>query len=128
MEKVNGIGGIFFAAKDPQKIADWYSDMLGVDQPPATYESPPWQQAAGPTVFAPMDAESSFFTAPGGGWSINFRVADLDAMVAQLRERGVHVDVDPETYPNGRFASLRDPEDNAVQLWQVAGIDDQTGL
>jgi glyoxylase I family protein len=123
MHKVNGIGGIFFIATDPQKIADWYSRMLGVDQPPATYDTPPWRQAAGPTVFAPMDAGASFFATPGGGWAINFRVDDLDAMVEQLRHQGVEVDIDPETYPNGRFASLRDPEGNAVQLWQVAGVD-----
>ena len=122
MEKVNGIGGVFFAAKDPQALADWYSGVLGVDQPPASYDTPPWQQTAGPTVFAPMDATASFFTAPGAGWSINFRVTDLDAMVAQLRQQGVRVDIDPEVYPNGRFASLRDPEGNPIQLWQVAGI------
>lgn len=48
---------------------------------------------------------------------INFRVCNLDAMVAQLRAQNIEVRVDPETYPNGRFARLRDPEGNAVELW-----------
>jgi len=123
MEKVNGIGGFFFAAQDPQLLADWYCSALGVDRPPESYNTASWQQLAGSTVFAPMDADAAILTAPGAGWSINFRVDDLDKMVAQLRRLGVQVDIDPETYPNGRFASLRDPEGNAIQLWQVAGAD-----
>ena len=46
---------------------------------------------------------------------------DLDAMVAQLRGKGIEVEVDPETYPNGRFASTKDPEGNPIQLWQEEG-------
>jgi glyoxylase I family protein len=52
-------------------------------------------------------------------WMINFRVRDLEAMVAQVRASGISVEVDPERYPNGRFASLADPEGNLIQLWQV---------
>ncbi len=54
---------------------------------------------------------------------INFRVRDLDRMVAQLRDRGVKVDVDAQAYPNGRFARLSDPEGNPIQLWQPQGKD-----
>ena len=53
-----------------------------------------------------------------GQSGINFRVGDLDAMVAQLRAAGIDVDVDTELYPEGRFAQLADPEGNAIQLWQ----------
>lgn len=53
-----------------------------------------------------------------GGWGINFRVGDLDAMVEQLRASGIDVEIDAEEYPNGRFAQLRDPEGNAIQLWE----------
>jgi glyoxylase I family protein len=49
---------------------------------------------------------------------VNFRVHDLDAMVAQLRSSGVSVEVDPQRYPNGRFARLNDPEGNPIALWQ----------
>ena len=54
---------------------------------------------------------------------INFRVRDLDKMVAQLRERGITVELDSEVYPNGRFARLSDPEGNPIQLWQPGGTD-----
>ena len=53
---------------------------------------------------------------------INFRVRDLDAMVAQLRGNGIEVSVDAETYPNGRFAQLYDPEGNPIQLWEPGGV------
>jgi glyoxylase I family protein len=123
MERVRGIGGVFFAAADPERLSKWYAELLGVEPPPASYDTRSWQQAAGSTVFAPMDADSAHFRDAGSVWSINFRVDDLDAMVAQLRDHGVHVDVDPETYPNGRFAGLFDPEGNGIQLWQAAGAD-----
>ncbi len=55
---------------------------------------------------------------PEHTWMINFRVNDLDAIVLQLRNAGETVEVHPERYPNGRFAELRDPEGNGIQLWQ----------
>ena len=58
--------------------------------------------------------------------TINFRVTEPDAMVEQLRSAGIGVDIDPETYPNGRFANLSDPKGNPVQLWQPAGADADT--
>jgi glyoxylase I family protein len=123
MERVTGFGGVFVRAADPQLLARWYADHLGVPPPPASYAESSWWQQAGPTVFAPMTDETEHFGDAGHTWALNFRVDDLDAMVAQLRSAGVAVEVDPETYPNGRFASCRDPEGNAVQLWQVAGAD-----
>ena len=123
MERVTGIGGLFFRAQDPGRLAAWYATHLGVDPAPESYETSSWWQQPGPTVFAAMPADSDHFGGPDRSWSVNFRVADLDAMVTQLRSAAVHVDVDPEVYPNGRFASLRDPEGNVVQLWQAAGAD-----
>lgn len=61
------------------------------------------------------------FGPPERSWMINFRVRDLDAIVAQLRAAGEDVEVDSERYPNGRFAHLRDPEGNGIQLWQPMG-------
>ncbi|WP_122816823.1 VOC family protein [Nocardioides pantholopis] len=123
MERVTGIGGVFFRAEDPSKLTAWYAEHLGVDPPPLSYETSPWWQQPGPTVFAAMPADSEHFGAAANSWSINFRVVDLDAMVRQLREAGIEVDVDTEEYPNGRFAGLRDPEGNGIQLWQPAGAD-----
>lgn len=123
MERVIGIGGLFFRADDPDRLSRWYAAHLGVDRPPESYDVSSWWQQAGPTVFAALPADSEHFGNAAVSWSVNFRVADLDAMVQQLRDAGVEVDVDPETYPNGSFASLRDPEDNPIQLWQPDGVD-----
>ncbi len=123
MERVTGIGGVFFRARDPEVLARWYATHLGVDPAPESYDVSSWWQQAGPTVFAAMPAESDHFGSPAHSWSINFRVADLEAMVGQLRVVGIAVAVDPEQYPNGTFASLHDPEGNAVQLWEPAGAD-----
>ena len=60
---------------------------------------------------------------PEYSWRINFRVRDLDAMVAQLRAGGITVEVDARIYPNGRFAHLRDPDGNSIELWEAAGAD-----
>lgn len=74
-------------------------------------------------MFAALPADSSHFGGEEQRWAINFRVRDLDAMVAQLRAAGVAVDVHTEHYPDGRFADLRDPEGNPIQLWQPEGAD-----
>ncbi len=118
MERVDGIGGFFFKAADPKALAQWYNDHLGVTLTPSDYNSKPWRQAAGPTVFAPFPAATKYFGPPEQRFMLNFRVRNLDAMVAQLRRADIKVDVDPKTYPNGRFALLHDPEGNPIQLWQ----------
>lgn len=123
MERVTGIGGVFFRAQDPELLARWYAEHLGVDAPPASYDDSSWRQQAGPTVLAAFPADSEHFRSAGQQWAINFRVSDLDAMVRQLREAGIAVDVHEERYPNGFFADLLDPEGNPVQLWQPAGAD-----
>lgn len=119
MQQVTGIGGVFFKAHDAAALGRWYAEHLGVGEPPPSYDDDVWCQEAGETVFAPFGEEhwDSPHLGPSG-WGINFRVADLDAMVAQLRDAGIEVEVDDEVYPNGRFAQLADPEGNPVQLWQ----------
>ena len=121
MQKVNGIGGFFFTASDPDALGEWYRTHLGIDRVPQSYDADVWRQAEGPTVFAPFGAETDGGSPVGPrGWGINFRVDDLDAMAAQLRDAGIEVAVDDTIYPNGRFASLQDPDGNAVQLWEPA--------
>lgn len=117
MEKVLGFGGLFFRSTDPDGLAKWYETHLGVDGVPGDYNSPAWQQAAGTTVFAPFKQDTDYFPAEKQ-WMLNFRVADLDTMIVQLRAAGIEVTPDPETYPNGRFARLYDPEGNAIELWE----------
>jgi glyoxylase I family protein len=118
MEKVTGIGGFFFRSANPKSLAEWYERHLGVTRIPQTYGGEPWSQEAGPTAFAPFSADTKYFGRPEQQWMINFRVSNLDAMAAQLTAAGVEVAVDQEPYPNGRFALLKDPEGNPIQLWE----------
>jgi glyoxylase I family protein len=118
MEKVTGIGGLFFRSSDPEALGRWYEEHLGVLAVPKTYDTEPWTQEAGPTVWAAFSQDTTMFGRPEQQWMVNFRVRDLTAMVAQLRAAGIEVQVDPETYPNGVFAQLADPEGNPIQLWE----------
>jgi len=121
VHRVDGIGGVFFRAEDPAALSQWYAAHLGVAPPPESYDEAVWTQNAGPTVIAPFGSDHWDSPHLGAtGWGINFRVADLDGMVAQRRAAGIEVDVDPVDYPNGRFAQVHDPEGNAVQLWEPA--------
>jgi glyoxylase I family protein len=117
-ERVAGIGGVFFRAKDPKALADWYERHLGVTRTPSDYGQQPWTQEAGPTVFAPFAQSTKYFGRETQQFMMNFRVRDLDAMVKQLQSAGIEVKVDPTTYPNGRFARLHDPEGNPIELWE----------
>ena len=121
MHRVTGIGGLFFRAKNPEAMAQWYKEHLGIDLVPSDYSQKPWSQDAGPTVFAPFPADSDYFGDAAKQWMINFRVSDLDGMVGQLRAAGITVTVDQENYPNGRFARLHDPEGNPIELWEPNG-------
>jgi glyoxylase I family protein len=118
MEKVAGIGGFFFRAHDPKALANWYLQHLGIDLTPTGEGGTPWQQEAGPTAFTPFPETTKYFGDLSKGWMVNFRVHNMDKMVAQLRAAGIEVK-DPESYPGlGRFTRLHDPEGNPVELWQ----------
>jgi glyoxylase I family protein len=118
MEKVTGIGGLFFRAHDPKALGLWYQQHLGISVIPTGPQDSPWQQEAGPTAFAPFKETSGYFGDPSKFWMVNFRVRDLDKMAAQLEAAGIAVKIDPQPYPNGRFARLHDPEGNPIELWQ----------
>jgi catechol 2,3-dioxygenase-like lactoylglutathione lyase family enzyme len=125
MEKVTGIGGFFFRAKDPKALALWYKQHLGILPIPTSYGETGWQQEAGPTAFAPFKETSGYFGDPQKVWMLNFRVRDLDKMAAQLQAAGIAVTIDPQSYPNGRFARLHDPEGNPIELWQPKVADNR---
>ena len=118
MEKVTGIGGLFFRAHDPKALASWYQQHLGVSLTPSSEGEHVWEQEAGPTVFAPFPETSKYFGDANKVWMVNFRVRDLDKMAAQLRAAGIEIKIDPQSYPHGRFARLHDPEGNPIELWQ----------
>ena len=119
MEKVSGIGGVFFRAEDPEALSKWYQEMLGVDPVPGDMSSMPWQTEAGITVFAPFPAETDYFPARQQVM-VNFRVGDLDAMLAQLAAGGVEPFNQQTMEGLGRFAHILDPEGNAIELWEPA--------
>jgi predicted enzyme related to lactoylglutathione lyase len=112
---VIGIGGVFFRASDPDALQAWYREHLGV----AFDGANPWMQAAGPTVFMPFAADTDYFPA-AKQWMLNFRVSDLDALLATLRTAGIAVITDPawDTPETGRFARIHDPEGNPLELWE----------
>lgn len=119
MGEVTGIGGFFFRARDPEALNRWYAEHLGVVMIESrSYEDPGWFQERGETVFSAFSHDSDFFGAPKKTWKINFRVNDLDGVVERLRRAGVTVEPHAESYPNGRFAELEDPEGNGIQLWE----------
>jgi predicted enzyme related to lactoylglutathione lyase len=112
---VTGIGGVFFRAKDPDALLQWYKDHLGVTM--EGYE--PWRQAAGPTVFMPFAGDTDHWP-DSKQWMINFRVEDLDGFLSQLRQAGIAVKTDPawDSPETGRFARIHDPEGNPIELWE----------
>lgn len=104
-------------AADPAALAAWYRDCLGLDAD----EHGLWQQGAGPTVFAPFESETDYFGSRTQQTMLNFRVDDLDAMLAQLRAEGAAVDQETQDMEGvGRFGWVTDPEGNRVELWQPA--------
>ena len=114
---VTGIGGFFFRAKDPTALAAWYAEHLGV----GVGEHGSWDQQAGQTVFSPFEAATDYFPSEKQ-WMLNFRVDGLDALKAALEGKGIEVTTNPEwdSPEVGRFARIRDPEGNAIELWEPA--------
>lgn len=117
MAQVNGIGGVFFRARDPQGLTQWYQTHLGLDMSAGA-----WMQAAGPTVFAPFPADTDYFGSAEQGWMLNFRVDDLDGLIADLRAADIAVETRAEWDSHiGRFARIHDPEGNPIELWEPDG-------
>lgn len=115
--KVTGIGGVFFRAKDPETLATWYQKHLGVFAMNETYE--PWEQQKGPTVFMPFPADTDYFGNVSQQFMLNFRVEDLDSLLAALKANEVKVVKEVEEQAGvGRFAHIEDPEGNRVELWE----------
>ncbi len=112
---VVGIGGVFFRAKDPGALQEWYKTHLGI-VPDDSYS---WPQQAGPTVFMPFKETTDYFPA-SKQWMLNFRVTEIDALLSSLRAAGIEVITNPDwdTPETGRFARVHDPEGNPVELWE----------
>lgn len=116
MARAIGIGGVFIRADNPLELAKWYEEHLGIDQP-----ANPWIQMTGPTVFAPFTRESEYFDTEKA-FMLNFRVDELDELLAKLKEAGIEAETRDEWNSEiGRFARIKDPEGNPIELWEPAG-------
>jgi glyoxylase I family protein len=115
MAAATGIGGVFFRARDPKALGEWYEKHLGIA---GGADGAPWHQAAGPTVFAPFKADTDYFPADRQ-WMMNFRVDDLPTLIANLKASGIAVETRAEWDGDyGRFARIHDPEGNPIELWE----------
>lgn len=121
MARVLGVGGLFFKARDPKALCQWYADVLGIammNWGGAVIE--PHAMAAHPgaaTVFCPFEAETKHFEPSSKEFMINFAVDDLDGMIARCKQHGVEVKITADD-DNGRFAHLMDPDGTKIELWQ----------
>jgi catechol 2,3-dioxygenase-like lactoylglutathione lyase family enzyme len=119
MKRVTGIDGIFFKAKDPEQLRAWYQDHLGLEPDPhgaVMFEGREREEPEkiGQTVWSPFPVATHYFAPSASSFMINYRVADLDALLALLRQEGVEVDERIEEYEYGRFAWIMDPEGNRI--------------
>jgi predicted enzyme related to lactoylglutathione lyase len=120
MEKATGVGGVFIRSRDPNALARWYREALGIDTYSEEHDGV-WRQEAGPTVWSPFPQDTEYFGRPEQGFMINIRVRDLDAMLAQLRGMGAVVIDDLQVMEGiGRFGWCEDPDGNRIELWEPA--------
>ncbi|MBP6748301.1 MAG: VOC family protein [Xanthomonadaceae bacterium] len=123
MQRVTGIGGIFFKAKDPKTLGAWYRDHLGIaveEWGGAAFKwvSPENPSGTGTTIWSPFKEDTDYFAPSKSSFMINYRVADLHALLAQLRAEGCEVDAKVEESDYGKFGWVIDPEGNKIELWQ----------
>jgi predicted enzyme related to lactoylglutathione lyase len=122
MKRVTGIGGVFLRCKNPEATKAWYKKHLGINAGPygATFR---WRDGekdgqSGHSAWTVYAEGNGYFGAGARGCMINYRVDDLEALLAVLRDEGVQLDGDMETYDYGKFGWVIDPEGNRVELWE----------
>jgi predicted enzyme related to lactoylglutathione lyase len=126
MARITGIGGVFFKSKgDPAALAAWYQKHLGMPLAPWGGAALHWTEDRGDdkgvTAWHVAKADSKWFAPSDASFMINYRVDDLDGILAQLREGGVEILKGPDSDENGSFAWILDPDGNKVELWQPKG-------
>lgn len=121
MKRVTGIGGIFFKSADPKALGAWYRDHLGLDVTDwggAIFEWGGADSAKGMTIWNPFKQDTTYMAPSTSSFMINFRVADLDALLATLRAEGCNVVGEPQASEQGKFGWVLDPEGNKIELWE----------
>src|SRR5262245_14938840 len=130
MAKVTGVGGIFFKSKsDHAALAAWYQKNLGLRLEGWGGAILKWPDDkaddGGLTVWHVASKDSQWFSPSNSSFMVNYRVDNLDEMLAQLRAGGVEVVKGPESDDNGKFAWIMDPDGNKVELWEPKGQDER---
>jgi predicted enzyme related to lactoylglutathione lyase len=122
MKRVTGIGGVFFKTRDREKQLEWYRTHLGIESDGYGFmfawrdrEDP---ESIGYTVWSPFKDDTDYFDPSTQPFMVNYRVDDLDALVAALKEEGVEVVGEIQQEENGKFAWILDPEGNKIELWE----------
>ena len=124
MKRVTGIGGVFFKSKDPKALGEWYRTHLGLDVQAWGGVVFPWVSQSNPcgtgsTVWSPFKHDTAYFAPSQASFMINYRVDDLHAVLAALRNEGCEVDAKVEESEYGKFGWVMDPEGNRIELWQA---------
>lgn len=127
LKRVTGIGGIFFKCKDPKKVREWYKTHLGLNtnQYGTIFE---WRQGAdttqkGFTQWSPFNEATKYFAPSTKDYMINYRVADLEALITQLKAEGVVITDTIQAVEYGKFVHILDVEGNKVELWEPNDIE-----
>ncbi len=123
MKRVTGIGGIFFNAKDPAALHEWYKRYLGIDVQAWGGAAFTWADDAGnpvkgTTIWSVGAADGNHFAPSKASFMVNYRVDDLAALLAALRAEGCNVLEKTDDSEYGKFGWVMDPEGNKVELWQ----------
>jgi predicted enzyme related to lactoylglutathione lyase len=122
MKKVTGLGGIFFKCDDPKKMNEWYAKNLGL--PVGPYGTIfKWRHdddlsKEGQTVWSPFKNDTKYFEPSKKDFMINYRVENIEELVAQLKEDGITIIDEIATYDYGKFVHILDPEGNSIELWE----------
>lgn len=126
MKRVIGLGGVFFKCNDPEKLKAWYGKHLGlpVSQYGTEFE---WRDAEDPTkkgstVWSPFKESTTYFQPSQKQFMLNYRVADLEWLVGELKKEGVTILDEIQSFDYGKFVHILDPEDNKIELWEASEI------
>lgn len=130
MAKVTGIGGIFFkSAGKGSELSAWYKENLGIELEPWGGAILRWTEDkvvdGGLTVWSTADSDTKWFSPSESSFMINYRIDNMDEMLAQLKQNGVEILKGPDSEDNGKFAWIIDPDGNKIELWQPMAWDEK---
>lgn len=122
-QRVTGIGGIFFKARDPKQLGTWYKKHLGIPVEGWGGWGFEWRDTNDPkvkghTIWSPFDEDSTYFKPSKKPFMINLRVRDLKKVLAALKREGVKVDKKVDESGYGKFGWIMDPEGTRIELWE----------